>query len=46
LPAHPDDDTRAAIESHNAMDVKLYEAAVQHFEHQKLALLMQKEEGV
>jgi hypothetical protein len=44
LPDHPDDETRAAIEAHNQMDMKLYEAAVQHFEHQKLALLMQKEE--
>ena len=46
LPAHPDDETRAAIEAHNQMDMKLYDAAVQHFEHQKLAILMQKEEGL
>jgi hypothetical protein len=46
LPDQPDNETRAAIEAHNQMDMKLYEAAVQHFEHQKLALLMQKEEGL
>jgi hypothetical protein len=43
LADHPDNETRAAIVAHNQMDIKLYEAAVQHFEHQKLALLMQKE---
>jgi hypothetical protein len=45
LPDHPDDETRAVIEAHNQMDMQLYKAAVLHFEHQKMALLVQKEEG-
>mmetsp|Transcript_3663 Transcript_3663/g.8856 ORF Transcript_3663/g.8856 Transcript_3663/m.8856 type:complete len:92 (+) Transcript_3663:1375-1650(+) len=38
LPKHPDDATRQAIERHNAMDMKLYEAAVQYFELQRRAI--------
>ncbi|KAG7348578.1 sulfotransferase family protein [Nitzschia inconspicua] len=38
LPKHPDEDTRRAILAHNAMDMKLYEAAVEYFELQKRAL--------
>lgn len=37
LPSHPDEETRAAIEKHNQQDLKLYAAAVQHFELQKRA---------
>lgn len=37
LPSHPDEETRAAIERHNQLDLKLYAAAVQHFELQKRA---------
>lgn len=38
LPSHPDEETRKVIEEHNQQDMKLYEAAVQHFELQKRAL--------
>jgi hypothetical protein len=38
LPKHPDEETRAAIIAHNQLDVKVYEAAVEQFELQKLAL--------
>jgi len=34
LPAHPDDETRKAIEAHNQLDIKLYEVGRQHFELQ------------
>lgn len=37
LPDHPDDETRAIIEAHNQLDLKLYAEAVQHFELQKQA---------
>ncbi len=37
LPDHPDDATRKAIEAHNQLDLKVYEAAVQYFKLQKLA---------
>lgn len=40
LPPHPDEETRKAIEEHNQLDMKLYEAAVQHFELQKRALAL------
>jgi hypothetical protein len=40
LPDHPDEDTRRAIEAHNPLDMRLYEAAVRHFELQKRALGM------
>jgi hypothetical protein len=43
LPAHPDEETRKAIEAHNQLDMKLYEAAVQHFELQKRALGVDEE---
>jgi len=49
LPKHPDAATREAILQHNALDVQLYEQAVQQFQYQKMALgLMDnndKEEG-
>lgn len=38
LPDHPDDETRAAIEAHNQLDLKLYAAAVEHFELQRQAV--------
>jgi hypothetical protein len=38
LPDEPDEATRQAIEDHNQIDLKLYQAAVQHFELQKRAL--------
>lgn len=38
LPPHPDEATRRAIEKHNQLDMKLYEAAVQHFELQLQAV--------
>lgn len=38
LPPNPDEETRRIIEEHNQKDMKLYEAAVQHFELQKRAL--------
>ena len=38
LPDHPDDETRKLIEEHNQLDMKLYEAAVEHFEMQKKAV--------
>lgn len=37
LPNHPDEKTRAAIEAHNQLDIKLYAAALEHFELQKRA---------
>ena len=40
LPDHPDDETRAAIEAHNQLDLKLYAAAVEHFELQRQAVGM------
>lgn len=40
LPAHPDEATRKAIEKHNQLDLKLYEAAVEYFELQWRALQM------
>jgi hypothetical protein len=38
LPDHPDEETARVILEHNAMDVKLYEAAVAQFDMQKRAL--------
>ena len=38
LPDHPDEETRKAIERHNELDMKLYEAAVQHFHLQLQAM--------
>lgn len=40
LPSHPDEMTARMILKYNAMDVKLYDAAVELFEYQKLALGM------
>ena len=37
LPARPDEETRKAIEKHNQLDLKVYEAAVQYFGLQKRA---------
>eukprot|EP00534_Pseudo-nitzschia_fraudulenta_P000603 CAMPEP_0201136666 /NCGR_PEP_ID=MMETSP0850-20130426/55004_1 /ASSEMBLY_ACC=CAM_ASM_000622 /TAXON_ID=183588 /ORGANISM="Pseudo-nitzschia fraudulenta, Strain WWA7" /LENGTH=574 /DNA_ID=CAMNT_0047407981 /DNA_START=166 /DNA_END=1890 /DNA_ORIENTATION=- len=37
---HPDEETRAIIEKHNFMDMKLYESAVAYFELQKQAVGM------
>jgi hypothetical protein len=44
LPAEPDEETRKAIEAHNQMDMRLYEAAVQYFELQIRAAGMGEEE--
>lgn len=38
LPDHPDEKTRASIEAHNQLDMKLYAAAVKHFEEQRQAV--------
>jgi hypothetical protein len=38
LPPHPDEETRKVIEEHNQLDLRLYEAAKEHFEMQKRAL--------
>jgi hypothetical protein len=45
LPDEPDEETRQAILRHNQLDVRLYEAAVEHFELQKRALGWDEEEG-
>mmetsp|Transcript_19710 Transcript_19710/g.29251 ORF Transcript_19710/g.29251 Transcript_19710/m.29251 type:complete len:384 (+) Transcript_19710:59-1210(+) len=45
LPSEPDNETRAAIEKHNALDIKLYEQAVQQFHYQKLALKVEMSES-
>ena len=45
LPKHPDEATRQAIEAHNQMDIKLYEAAVEYFELQKRALEWDEQES-
>jgi hypothetical protein len=44
LPSHPDDETRKLIEEHNQIDMKVYEAALAHFELQKLAMIATDEE--
>jgi hypothetical protein len=44
LPAHPDEETRKLIVKHNQMDIKLYAAAVEHFELQKRALDVTEED--
>ena len=44
LPPHPDEETRKLIEKHNQMDLKLYAAAVEHFELQKRALGVAEED--
>ena len=38
LPDHPDEGTTRLIEEHNKLDLQVYEAALQQFELQKLAL--------
>jgi hypothetical protein len=42
LPSHPDEETRKAIEAHNQLDLRLYEAAKRHFALQKLATGLQE----
>lgn len=46
LPSEPDEETRAAIERHNQLDRKVYEAALQQFELQKMAMSMISEEDI
>ena len=38
LPDEPDEETRKAIEEHNRLDIMVYEAALERFEFQKLAM--------
>jgi hypothetical protein len=45
LPSHPDEETRKAIEAHNQLDLRLYEAAVQYFELQKQAMATEEQES-
>jgi hypothetical protein len=42
LPSKPDEETRRAILKHNQLDLKLYEAAVEHFDMQNQALELRK----
>jgi len=44
LQKHPDAETRKLIEEHNQIDMKVYEAALAHFELQKLAMVATDEE--
>ena len=44
LPDEPDEETRLAIEKHNQLDIRVYEAALEQFELQKQA--MQLEENI
>ena len=46
LPNKPDDETRRAIEEHNLLDIKVYEAALQHFELQKEAMALNDSEDI
>ena len=46
LPDEPDEETRKAIEEHNQLDIMVYEAALQHFELQKLAMVMDDTEDM
>ena len=46
LPNKPDDETRRVIEEHNLLDIKVYEAALQHFELQKLAMVLNDSEDI
>lgn len=46
LPNVPDDETRRAIEEHNLLDIKVYEAALQHFELQKEAMALNDSEDI
>jgi len=38
LPHKPDEETRRAIENHNRLDIKVYQAALDRFELQKTAM--------
>jgi len=40
IPDIPDEESRAVIEKNNQLDMKLYDAAVEHFEYQMAALSM------
>lgn len=40
IPDIPDEESRAVIEKNNQLDIKLYDAAVEHFEYQMTALSM------
>lgn len=40
LPSEPDEETRRAIEDHNLLDIKVYEAALEQFELQKEAMVL------
>lgn len=42
LPAHPDAETRKAIEDHNRLDILVYEAALARFELQKKAIRLEE----
>jgi len=46
LPDHPDEETRKVIEDHNQLDIMVYEAALQHFQLQKLAVVFSSDEDV
>lgn len=46
LPSEPDEETRKAIEEHNLLDIKVYEAALQHFELQKEAMALNDSEDI
>mmetsp|Transcript_5215 Transcript_5215/g.7716 ORF Transcript_5215/g.7716 Transcript_5215/m.7716 type:complete len:537 (-) Transcript_5215:183-1793(-) len=45
VPSQPDEETRRVIEQHNMLDKKVYEAALDHFELQKLAVNWVEGEG-
>ena len=45
VPPQLDEETRRAIDRHNVLDKKVYEAALDHFELQKLAVNWVGEEG-
>jgi len=45
LPDHPDEETRKAIVEHNQLDIKVYEAATEHFELQLKAMHGTKSES-
>ena len=46
LPDHPDEETRKVIEDHNQLDIMVYEAALQHFQLQKLAVVFSSDEDI
>jgi len=46
LPDHPDEETKKVIEDHNQLDIMVYEAALQHFQLQKLAVVFSSDEDV